>query len=146
MRTRLAIAALLVTYFAVAFADPGNPKISEFAGTWQGKFNGNLYVTLKLTKEGDHLTGTITNFDITTDPQGNLTAATVKQGESQVSEARIADGALLVVVKDSGAKDGDDTDIYRMTLTSTDAAEFAPQAAVADGNAVVKPLKLERAK
>lgn len=78
----LAAALLAVSAFAAAAAQgnqqsPDKPAdLKPFVGTWKATFRGQVFAILKLKEERGDLVGTMNNFDVRFDAQGNLTDGT----------------------------------------------------------------------
>jgi hypothetical protein len=78
----LAAAFLAVSALAGAAAQenrqsPDKPAdLKPFVGTWKAAFQGQVFAILKLKEERGDLVGTMNNFDVRFDPQGNLTDGT----------------------------------------------------------------------
>ena len=108
----------------------------HFAGTWQAKFNGSVFLTLRL-EPGTRISGTVSTGRITVDDDGELTEAEASpEGkESDVMHARI-DGERLTFETDD---DGELTK-FEMRITSDGKAElrFVGQPVK------IKPIRLNR--
>lgn len=50
--------------------------LKPFVGTWKATFQGQVFAILKLKEERGDLVGTMNNFDVRFDAQGNLTNGT----------------------------------------------------------------------
>lgn len=78
----LATAYLAVSTFAAVAAQgnrqsPDKPSdLKRFVGTWKATFQGQVFAILKLKEERGDLVGTMNNFDVRFDAQGNLTDGT----------------------------------------------------------------------
>ncbi len=129
---------LMVT---LAAAQAPAHKLADYAGTWQATFQGKPFMIIKLHDEKGQLTGTVSKGDLEVNPEGDITKATVKEGESQILSSRIlANGSLQIT---SRAADGEDTTTFVMTLLDKDSAslrfEIPPDAGVR-----IKPVPLKR--
>jgi hypothetical protein len=75
------------------------PDLETFVGTWKASFNGEVFAVLVLRKDHDSLAGTLNNFDITVDKDGNLSDGTHKDsGDAPLLNAHFKSGALEFVV------------------------------------------------
>ena len=83
MRRQLAIAVLFCIAPVICFAQQSSHKLSDYAGTWQAKFQGTTFMTIKLVEKNGHLTGS-TNFgDIQADPSGSIKAVEAPAADSE---------------------------------------------------------------
>jgi len=90
-------------------------------GTWHAEFKGKTFLTIKLEKRQDKLTGTASQFDIKLDDTGELTSAEELDGSNPIVEAKLTNGMLRITLKD---EDSQDTLQCEMKLTGTDQAEL----------------------
>jgi len=68
-------------------------------GTWKASFQGEVFAVLVLKETKGELTGTLNNFDLVFDRDGNLAEGTHKdQGEAPLLNVRVKEGALYFVV------------------------------------------------
>ena len=93
----------------------------QFVGTWHAEFKGKTFLTIKLEKQQDKLTGTASHFDIKLDDTGGLTSAEEVDGSNPIVEAKLTNGILRITLKD---EDTQDTLQCEMKLTGTDQAEL----------------------
>jgi len=98
-----------------------DPKGDQFVGTWHAEFKGKTFLTIKLEKRQDKLTGTASQFDIKLDDTGELTSAEELDGSNPIVEAKLTNGMLRITLKD---EDSQDTLQCEMKLTGTDQAEL----------------------
>jgi hypothetical protein len=126
--------------FSIQVAQDRNPSadLQAFVGTWQARFKGKTFQTIKLTKTQDTLTGTVSHADITVDPKsGELTEVKVGEGEDTIDEAKLIKGKLLITSQDVQ---------FEMKLTGANQAQLQivipPEAAATLPSA--KPWKMER--
>jgi len=137
----IALCLEVSSFSQVSQADK-NAEVQQFVGTWQAKFKGKVFQTIKLEKNQDKLTGTVSfHVDITVDPKnGELTDVVVRDGGSDpIVETELTDGALLITEQDIQFKmkitGTDDADLQ--IVTPSDPEEKVPAA---------KPWKLKRVK
>lgn len=93
----------------------------QFVGTWHAEFKGKTFLTIKLEKQQDKLTGTASHFDVKLDDTGELTSAEEGDGSSTIIEAKLTNGILRITLKD---EDSQDTMQCEVKLTGTDQAEL----------------------
>jgi len=135
---------LEVSGFSLQVSQPDkmNTELQPFVGTWQAKFRGKVFQTIKLEKKEDKLTGTV-NFhaDIIVDPKsGELTNVDVRDGSDAIVDTRLTNGILLITDPD-GIQ-------FEMKVTGTDEADLQivipPDAD--EQVPAAKPWKLKRVK
>ena len=122
------------------------PDLKTFVGTWKATFNGEVLAILVLKEQGGALSGTLNNFDISVDKDGNLIDPTHKdQGDAPLLNARFRSGALLFVVmqKDQYAPSTE----WKFVPKSTDEGELTPvldHQVNAPKDMIVKPIRMVR--
>ncbi len=127
-------------------AQENPPDLKTFAGTWKASFNGEVFAILVLREERGALNGTLNNFDIGVDKDGNLNDNTHKdQGDAPLLNARFKSGALWFVVmqKDQYAPSTE----WKFIPKSADEGELTPvldHQANAPKDMVVKPIRMVR--
>jgi len=126
--------------FQVAQNQNTDADLRAFVGTWQAKFKGKTFQTIKLAKKQDTLTGTVTHADIIVDPKsGELTDVNAPAGDDPISETKLTNGTLLITSEDVQ---------FEMKLTGANQARLQvvipPE--VTGTVPPVKPWKLERVK
>jgi beta-lactamase regulating signal transducer with metallopeptidase domain len=135
-----------VSGFSIQVNQPHNtdPDLQQFVGTWQAKFKGKIFQTIKLEKKQDKLTGTVKfHANIRVDPKsGELTDVEVLDGSDAIVEAKLTSGILRIT-------ETEEDDIqFEMKVTGADQAQLQivipPD--VGDKVPTPKPWKLERAK
>jgi hypothetical protein len=74
------------------------PDLKLFTGTWKASFQGDVFAILILKEQGGALSGTLNNFDISLDKEGNVGPGTHKdQGDAPLLNVRFKAGALYFV-------------------------------------------------
>jgi hypothetical protein len=122
------------------------PDLKTFVGTWKASFNGEVLAILVLKEHGGALSGTLNNFDISVDKEGNLIDPTHKdQGDAPLLNARFRSGALLFVVmqKDQYAPSTE----WKFAPKSADEGELTPildHQVNAPKDMIVKPIRMFR--
>jgi hypothetical protein len=75
------------------------PDLKTFVGTWKANFKGTAFATLILKAENGNLSGTLNNFDVVTDKDGNLIDGThADDGDAPLLNVHFKSGALHFVV------------------------------------------------
>jgi hypothetical protein len=127
-------------------ADEKAPDLKSFVGIWTATYKGDVFATLTLKNVNGKLTGTLNNFDISTDKEGNLADGTHKDdGDAPLLNVRLKDGALYFIVLEK--------DQYRPGMNwkfsplSADEGELAPvvdQQEDISKDTVIKPIHMHR--
>jgi beta-lactamase regulating signal transducer with metallopeptidase domain len=134
-----------VSGFSIQVTQPHNTdaNLQPFVGTWQARFKGKVFETIKLEKQQGKLTGSVGGADIEVDKDGELTSAHAidSSDPDPIVEATLASGILRITIKE---KDSEDTIQFEMKLTGPDQAELRILAP--PDVPTPKPWKLERAK
>jgi len=150
--TALMAACALSSAFSLQVAPTTRPDdIRPFVGTWEAKFDGKTFQTIKIENKDSKLTGTANHISIALDPDGNLVDAKAKEGEDQITSAKVEGKVLRLtctgkahVNTDAGTSDTETTQ-YEMKLTGTDEAEIHPFGDGVDAPQL-KPWMLQRVK
>ncbi|MGA9355612.1 MAG: M56 family metallopeptidase [Terriglobales bacterium] len=136
---------LAVSAFSIQVTQPHNTDadLQAFVGTWQARFKGNIFETIKLEKQHGKLTGTVRGAEIEVDNDGGLTSAHAidTSDPNPIVEATLAGGILRIAVKE---RDSEDTIEFEMKLTGHDQADLRILAP--SDVPTPKPWKLERVK
>lgn len=109
----LTCVVVLGTVMSVAAQNPTGKQ--RFAGTWNAKFQGNTFATLKLLVKDNQVTGSMSGANINLDKDGNLTSAEATDDEGQISDVKLTGDALLFTTKN---EDAGDVINWKMRLTS----------------------------
>jgi beta-lactamase regulating signal transducer with metallopeptidase domain len=139
----LLVTGLGVSVFSLQVTQPkqSDATLQQFVGTWQAKFKGKTFLTIKLQNEQDKLTGTASRADVQANDAGELISAKALDGSDPILEAKLTSGILRITAKDGDSKD---TVQFDIKLTGNDQGEI--QIVIPPDVATVKPWKLERAK
>ena len=132
-----------VSAFSVQVSQPHetNADLQPFVGTWQGKFKGTIFQTVKLAVKENKVTGTISHANVDVDPNsGELTGVDLLDGSDAVVGAKLTSGMLRITEEDGMQFD--------MKVLGPDLAEIqlVVPAEAASKVSTPKPWKLERAK
>jgi len=75
------------------------PDLKSFVGTWKATYKGDVFAILILKEQAGKLSGTLNNFDISVDKDGNLTDGTHKDdGDAPLLNVHLKSGALYFIV------------------------------------------------
>lgn len=122
------------------------PDLKPFVGTWKASFKGEVFAILVLKEHGGVLSGTLNNFDLGVDKEGNLVDGTHKdQGEAALLNAHFKSGALVFVVmqKDQYYPSTE----WKFVPMTAQEAELTPSAnnpPYANSGSSVKPIPMVR--
>jgi len=122
------------------------PDLKTFVGTWKASFQGGVFAVLVLREERGSLAGTLNNFDISVDQDGNLGDGTHKDsGDAPLLNAHFKSGALEFVVmqKDQYAPSTQ----WKFLPKSADEGELTPlleHQVNTPKDMVVKPIRMVR--
>src|SRR5271157_5598594 len=118
--------------------------LADYAGTWTGTFEGKTWLTVKLTLQGDRLSGSIQRMrNLQFNDQGEIKSIGEEQFSEVVEDAQVNPDGLLLTLKDPDAKE---TDHYTMKLTGESKAEIKMSAMkMPPGMPKIKPWKLTKA-
>ena len=115
------LAGLLLMAIAVSAAAQSKTPAQRFAGTWNAKFQGNTFATLKLLVKDDQLTGSMSGANINLDKDGNLTSAEGTDDEGQISDVKLTGDTLLFTTKN---EDTGEAINWKMRLTNEHQGEL----------------------
>lgn len=80
------------------------PELRAYIGTWKATFQGKVFAILVLREKHGSIEGTLNNFAITVDKQGNLADGThIDIGVSPLISPRFKNGALIFTVAQKDA-------------------------------------------
>ncbi len=80
-------------------ANDAQPDLKTFVGAWKATYKGDVFAILVLKEQGGKLSGTLNNFDISVDKDGNLADGTHKDdGDAPLLNVHFKSGALCFVV------------------------------------------------
>jgi hypothetical protein len=125
----------------VSQSHESNADLQPFVGTWQAKFKGTIFQTVKLAVKENKVTGTISHANVDVDPKsGELTGVDLLDGSDAVVGAKLTSGMLRITEEDGMQFD--------MKVLGPDLAEIqlVVPAEAASKVSTPKPWKLERAK
>jgi len=80
------------------------PDLRAYVGTWKASFQGKVFAILVLREKNGSLEGTLNNFEIAADKDGNLADGThIDIGVSPLISPRFKNGALIFTVAQKDA-------------------------------------------
>lgn len=83
MRRQFIIAVLFCIASVICVAQQSSHKLSDYAGTWQAKFQGTTFMIINLVEKNGHLTGSTSFGDIQADPSGAIKAVDAPAADSE---------------------------------------------------------------
>jgi len=129
-------------------AAPGTPvhksPLTDYAGTWNGSFEGKTWLTVKLALQGDRLSGLIQHpRNLQFNDQGELKSISDEQSTEVIQDAQVNPDGLLLTTKDP---DTQETNRFTMKLTGETTAEIKMSAMkMPPGMPKIRPWKLTKA-
>jgi len=127
----LLTASLLASSFSIRFARASTSptEVERFTGTWEGKFKGQTFVTLKLAAKDGKISGTVSRVSILMSPGGELTEAAPVTGQDAIAETA-PNGKAMYLTTNAKARvktftgEFEQSIRYGLTLTGKDHAEM----------------------
>jgi beta-lactamase regulating signal transducer with metallopeptidase domain len=139
----LLVTCLGVSGFSIQVAQPTKTDgdLQQFVGTWQAKFKGKIFQTIKLEIKQGKLTGTVSHANVGVDQSGELTDVEVLDGSDAITEAKLSSVLLWITEEDAIQ--------FEMKIIGDNQAQI--QIVIPPGEAsqvptTPKPWKLERSK
>jgi hypothetical protein len=139
MRAYVRFAAVwLLAAGLAAFAGPPDPK--KFAGTWEAKAKGTVFLVLKITA-GDKISGTMKSGPVQLDEKGDLVeAGPPVEDENPIFFTKVVEDEKL----DFNCQDSEDNVLqFELKLTGDDSAELR---IIDKDHPDLKPFSVRRAK
>ena len=122
------------------------PDLKSFVGTWKATFKGDVFATLILKEQDGKLSGTLNNFDITTDKEGNLTDGThTDNGDAPLLNIHFKSGALYFIVLEKDQYSAGMN--WKFVPLNAQESELTPLLELQDNvppNVVIKPIRMLR--
>jgi hypothetical protein len=117
--------------------------LADYAGTWTSTFEGKTWLTVRLTLQGDRLSGSIQRMrNLQFNDLGEIKNVGEEQFSETVEDAQVNPDGLLLTLKEPDAKE---TDRYTMKLTGESKAEIKMSAMkMPPGMPKIKPWKLTK--
>lgn len=124
------------------------PDLKPFVGTWKASFKGSVFATLILKEQDGKLSGTLNNFDVVTDKDGNLIDGThADDGNAPLLNVHFKSGALYFVVLEKDQYSAGMN--WKFTPLNAKEGTLAPLLELQDNippNVVIKPIQMLRAR
>lgn len=123
------------------------PDLRAYVGTWKASFHGKVFAILVLRENHGSLEGTLNNFEIAVDKQGNLTDGThIDIGVSPLISPRFTNGALIFTVAQKDAySQTTDWSFVLINRHKGELTENLDNQLEAPTSMVVKPIPMFRA-
>jgi hypothetical protein len=124
-----------------------NPSdLKLFVGTWKATFQGEVFAILVLKEHDGVLSGTLNNFDLVVDKEGNLVEGTHKdQGEAALLNPHFKSGALVfVVMQKDQYYPSTEWKFIPMTAQEAELTPSANNPPYANSGSSVKPIPMVR--
>jgi hypothetical protein len=122
--------------------------LKSFVGTWRASFRGGVFATLILKEQNGKLSGTLNNFDVVTDKEGNLIDGThADTGDAALLNAHFKSGALYFVVLEKDQYSAGMN--WKFTPLNAQEGTLTPLLELQDNippSVVIKPLQMLRAR
>jgi hypothetical protein len=139
----LLVTCLGVSGFSIQVAQPtkADGDLQQFVGTWQAKFKGKIFQTIKLEIKQGKLTGTVSHANVGVDQSGELTDVEILDGSDAITEAKLTSGLLRITEEDAIQ--------FEMKIIGANQAQIQiviPPAEAGQVPTAPKPWKLERSK
>lgn len=122
------------------------PDLRAYVGTWKASFHGKVFAILVLREDRGSLEGTLNNFEIAVDKQGNLIDGThIDLGVAPVISPRFKNGALIFTVaqKDAYAQTTDWSFVVR-SKREGELTEILDNQIELPASMVIKPIPMFR--
>ena len=122
------------------------PDLKAFVGTWKASYKGDIFATLVLKQERGTLEGTLNNFDLSVDKEGNLIDGTHKDdGDAPLLNVHFKSGALyFIVLEKDQYREGMN---WKFVPLDAHQGELTPLLALQEDvpkNLVIKPIRMVR--
>jgi hypothetical protein len=117
------------------------PRSSRFLGTWEGQFQGEICITVKLIESSGKIRGTVERNHVRRDRDGEIVQIEEQKSEGRVMDARPDRDLLRFGVKDNGSGI---VERFEMMWKGNASAELMELSSGVHGNPLVKPWKLAK--
>jgi hypothetical protein len=106
---------------AMQNAPPRKSPLAEYAGAWIGMFQGHAWMTIKLTLQGDLISGSLEHRkDVQFNDNGELKSVSDEKVTEAVEKSQLNGDGLLLTTKDPETQE---TNRYLIRLTTANTAE-----------------------
>jgi hypothetical protein len=127
-------------------ATDSRPDLRTFVGTWTASYKGEVFATLVLKQERGTLGGTLNNFDLSVDKEGNLTDGTHKDdGDAPLLNVRFKSGALyFIVLEKDQYRDGMNWKFVPINARQGELSPVLDHQEDVPKDLVIKPIRMTR--
>ena len=116
----VAAVCLSLSAFSLRVSGGSSPaELERFVGTWQAKYNGKVFFTLRINSENGRLGGSCIHVDRVEYVDGELIPTSDTMSTEKIAEAQVSGQRLLLKF----ANDPSDTIPFEFTLTSNGGAD-----------------------
>jgi len=116
--------ALTLGLQAQTFKPANSTNAKNFLGTWQARFHGKVFVTLKLVGNPQKLNGTMSKASVDLNQDGSLASAEPNDGSNSIINARV-NGKEMHFTSKSSDGTGDAVN-WEIVLAGAGEAELQP--------------------
>jgi len=122
------------------------PDLKAFVGTWKASYKGEILATLVLKQEHGSLSGTLNNFDLSVDKDGNLIDGTHKDdGDAPLLNVHFKSGALyFIVLEKDQYREGMNWKFVPLNAQQGELSPVLELQADVPKNLVIKPIRMTR--
>ena len=141
MRRQLTHALFLCVSPIICLAQQPSHNLSDYVGTWQAKFHGTTFITIKLVEKDGQFTGSANYGDMSVDLSGEIIRVEAPEGDTPIVSSRLLPHGGLEVT----SKGEDPNDTITVVLKITDASTGSIRFLQVPGDtSVVKPIAVEK--
>jgi len=122
------------------------PDLKAFVGTWKASYKGDIFAILVLKQERGSLSGTLNNFDLSVDKDGNLIDGTHKDdGDAPLLNVHFKSGALyFIVLEKDQYREGMNWKFVPLNAQQGELSPVLELQADVPKNLVIKPIRMTR--
>jgi hypothetical protein len=136
------------THQSTAPAKDAAPDLKSFVGTWKASHKGAVFATLLLKEQNGKISGSLNNFDVVTDKDGNLIDGThADEGDAPLLNVHFKSGTLYFVVLEKDQYSAGMN--WKFTPVNAQEGTLTPLLELQDNvppNVVIKPIQMLRAR
>jgi len=124
------------------------PDLKSFVGTWKAAFKDDVFAVLILKEQNGKLSGTLNNFDLSVDKEGNLDDGTHKDdGDAPLLNVHFKSGALFFIVLEKDQyRAGMNWKFVPVTPQEGELTPVLDHQEDVPKNVVIKPIRMVREK
>lgn len=122
------------------------PDLRAFVGTWTASYKGEVFAILVLKQERGRLSGTLNNFDLSVDKEGNLSDGTHKDdGDAPLLNAHFKSGALyFIVLEKDQYRDGMNWKFVPISAQQGELTPILDHQEDVPKDLIIKPIRMMR--